>query len=80
MPAVVLSSSYQAVNRGNGHAPGAGLTGLAVVCAFVVGLVSIHWLMRWLVHHSTLIFVYYRLALGALILALLSTGVVHASS
>jgi undecaprenyl-diphosphatase len=51
-----------------------------VVFAFVVGLASIHWLMRWLSNHSTFIFIYYRIALGVLLIVLLSTGVIDATS
>ena len=79
IPAVVLSGAYEAINPGKGHSPGAGLTGVAVVFAFVVGLASIHWLMRWLANHSTFIFIYYRLALGVLVLVLLATGVLEAT-
>jgi undecaprenyl-diphosphatase len=79
IPAVVLSGAYEAVNPGKGGHAGAGLTGVALVFAFVVGLASIHWLMRWLSNHSTFIFVYYRIALGVLLIALLSTGVLHAT-
>src|SRR4051812_3988323 len=79
IPAVVLSGAYEAIHHGKGHSPGAGLTGIAVAFAFVVGLAAIHWLMRWLTSHSTMIFVYYRVALGGLIIVLLSTGVLDAT-
>jgi undecaprenyl-diphosphatase len=79
IPAVVLSGTYEAINPGKGGSPGAGLTGIALVFAFVVGLASIHWLMRWLANHSTFIFVYYRIALGTLLLVLLATGVLQAT-
>jgi undecaprenyl-diphosphatase len=79
IPAVVLSGAYEAINPGKGHSAGAGLTGLALVFAFIVGLASIHWLMRWLANHSTMIFIYYRIALGLLLLGLLSAGVLHAT-
>jgi undecaprenyl-diphosphatase len=79
IPAVVLSGGYEAINPGKGGSPGAGLTGLALVCAFVVGLASIHWLMRWLANHSTMIFIYYRIGLGVLLIARLSTGVLEAT-
>ena len=79
IPAVVLSGAYEAVHPGKGHSPGAGLTGVAVVFAFIVGLASIHWLMRWLTNHSTFVFIYYRIALGVLIIVLLSTGVLSAT-
>ena len=80
IPAVVLSSAFEAVHHEKGHSPGAGLIGIAVVFAFVVGLASIHWLLRWLANHSTFIFIYYRIALGVLLIVLLSTGVIDATS
>lgn len=80
IPAVVLSGGYEAVNPGTGNTPGVGLTGVALVLAFVVGLASIAWLMRWLSNHSTFIFVWYRIALGVLLIVLLSTGVIDATN
>jgi undecaprenyl-diphosphatase len=79
VPAVVLSGAYEAINPGKGQSPGAGITGVALIFAFLVGLASIHWLLRWLTRHSTFIFIYYRLALGVLIIVLLSTGVLSAT-
>jgi undecaprenyl-diphosphatase len=80
IPAVVLSGGYEAINPGNGKTPGVGLTGVAVVIAFVVGLASIAWLMRWLTNHSTFVFIWYRIALGVLLIVLLSTGVLNATN
>ncbi|MDQ2749244.1 MAG: undecaprenyl-diphosphate phosphatase [Pseudonocardiales bacterium] len=81
VPAVVLSGVYEAVKHAKDkNGPGLGLTGVALVFAFVVGLASIAWLMRWLTSHSTFVFIYYRLALGALLLVLLSTGVLDATN
>jgi undecaprenyl-diphosphatase len=79
VPAVLLSGVYEAINPGKSKTPGVGLTGVALVAAFVVGLASIAWLMRWLTRHSTFIFIYYRIALGALLIVLLSTGVISAT-
>jgi undecaprenyl-diphosphatase len=79
VPAVVLSGAYEAINPGEGGSPGAGLTGVAVIFAFIVGLASIHWLLKWLTNHSTFIFIYYRVALGILLIVLLSTGVLNAT-
>lgn len=81
IPAVVLSALYEAARIGSkhGHHPGVGLIGVALVIAFVVGLASIAWLMRWLAEHSTLVFIYYRIALGVLLIVLLSTGVLNAT-
>jgi undecaprenyl-diphosphatase len=79
IPAVVLSGLFEARKIGDKNGPGLGLTGLAAVFAFVVGIASIHWLLRWLSNHSTFIFVYYRVALGVLLIVLLSTGVLDAT-
>jgi undecaprenyl-diphosphatase len=78
IPAVVLSGLYELKDVRKGGA-GVGLTGVALVFAFIVGLASIHWLMRWLANHSTFIFIYYRIALGVLLIVLLSTGVLSAT-
>jgi undecaprenyl-diphosphatase len=43
---------------------------LATVVALVVGYVSIAWLMKYLSRHSTLVFVVYRVIVGALLLYL----------
>jgi undecaprenyl-diphosphatase len=81
IPAVVLSGVYEAMNHAKDkNGPGLGLTGVALVFAFIVGLASIAWLMRWLSNHSTFVFIYYRIALGALLIVLLSTGVLDATN
>jgi undecaprenyl-diphosphatase len=81
IPAVVLSGVYEAARHMHDKgAPGAGLTGVALIFAFVVGLASIAWLMRWLTSHTTFIFIFYRIGLGVLIIVLLSTGVLDATN
>jgi undecaprenyl-diphosphatase len=82
VPAVVLSGLYEAARLSSSHdrGPGVGLTGVATVVAFVVGLAAIHWLMRWLTHHTTYIFIAYRIALGLLLIGLLSGGVIEATN
>jgi undecaprenyl-diphosphatase len=49
---------------------------LSTAAAFVVGYASIAFLLRYLVSHSTMIFVVYRVALGALVLALTASGAI----
>ena len=78
IPAVVLSGGYEAL-KSHDKTPGVGITGVAVIFAFIVGLASIHWLMKWLANHSTFIFIYYRVALGVLLIVLLSTGAISAT-
>ena len=79
IPTVVLSAVYQGHNIGAKGAPGVGLTGVGLIIAFVVGLISIAWLMRWISKHSTLVFIGYRVGLGALLLVLLSTHTISAT-
>jgi undecaprenyl-diphosphatase len=49
---------------------------VATVLAFVVGYASIAFLLRYLERHSTVVFVIYRVALGALVLVLASAGTI----
>lgn len=79
VPAVVLSGLFELKDIGKGEGPGLGLTGLALVFAFLSGLASIAWLMKWLAKHSTYVFIYYRIALGILVFALVGTGVLDAT-
>jgi undecaprenyl-diphosphatase len=79
IPAVVASGLFEARKIGDPNAPGMGVTIVATLIAFVVGLASIAWLLRYIARHSTFIFIGYRIALGALLLVLLATGAVAAS-
>lgn len=80
IPAVLASGFYQAYDElSGGDGAGAGVswgpTILATVLAFGVGLTVIAWLLRYLDRGSFAPFVVYRIALGALVLALVFTGV-----
>ncbi|HSP15907.1 MAG TPA: undecaprenyl-diphosphatase UppP [Thermoanaerobaculia bacterium] len=48
---------------------------VSIVVAFISGYASIWFLLRYLKKHTTYIFIYYRYALGALMIALLASGV-----
>jgi undecaprenyl-diphosphatase len=47
---------------------------LAAGVSFVVGYASIAWLLRFVVEHSITVFIWYRVALAAVIAVLLGTG------
>jgi undecaprenyl-diphosphatase len=79
IPAVVLSALYEARHIGSKGAPGVGITGVALIVAFIVGWASIAWLMRFLGKHSTFVFIAYRVALGLLLVGLLSSGALSAT-
>jgi len=79
VPAVVLSGVFELGEVGAGGEYGWTATVVATVLAFGVGYASIAWLLRWLVRHSTAVFVGYRLVLGILVLTLVATGTLAAN-
>jgi undecaprenyl-diphosphatase len=76
VPAVVLSGLFELRKIGEAGGAGAGATIIATLLAFVVGYASIAFLLRWLVNHSTAVFVAYRVGLGVLVLALAGAGAI----
>ena len=74
VPAVVLSGLFEARKIGDAGSVGIGPTVVATIAAFIVGYATIAWLLRWLTSHSMLVFAVYRVALGALVLALVYGG------
>ncbi|MGH4024951.1 MAG: undecaprenyl-diphosphate phosphatase, partial [Pseudonocardiaceae bacterium] len=52
---------------------------VATLIAFVVGYASIAWLLRYVQRHSVYLFVWYRIVLGLVVLALLATGTISAT-
>ena len=80
VPAVVLSGLFElkSVIDGSEHTDvGAGSLIIATAFAFVVGYWSIAFLLRWVGHHSMIVFVVYRVALGLLVLVLTASGAIH---
>jgi undecaprenyl-diphosphatase len=77
VPAVVLSGLFELKDALTGDQPtGAGNLVLATALAFMFGYASIAFLLRFLVTHSTRVFVAYRVVLGAVVLALVATSVI----
>jgi undecaprenyl-diphosphatase len=76
VPAVVLSGLFEARKIGGAGSAAAGPTILATLLAFVVGYASIAWMLRYLVRHSTAVFVAYRVTLGVLVLTLTAAGAI----
>ena len=79
VPAVVLSGLLELGSIASGEEGehvGAGALLLATFLAFVSGYASIAFLLRFLATHSTVVFVAYRVALGALVLVLVSAGTI----
>jgi undecaprenyl-diphosphatase len=79
IPAVFGSGFYQlAKSLGEDTYYGPLETGIATVVAFVVGLVVIAFFMSYISKRSFLPFVIYRIALGGVLIVLLSTGLLQA--
>jgi undecaprenyl-diphosphatase len=78
IPAVVLSGLFELISSGDGSDPSPSATALVVstAVAFLVGYASIAFLLRYLAHHSTMVFVIYRVVLGTLVLALVASGTI----
>ena len=79
VPAVVASGLFQLTGilsgeEGNGDP--LGYVALATVISFFVGYAAIAWLLHYLTTHSVGVFVGYRIALGAAVLALAAAGVI----
>ena len=79
VPAVVLSGLFELgsiLTGEEGQHVSTGNLVLATLLAFVTGYAAIAWLLRYLSTHSTIVFVVYRVALGVLVLVLVSSGAI----
>lgn len=77
IPAVVLSGLFGLTELLRGEEDvSIGFLAVSTIFAFAFGYASIAFLLRWLGNHSMMIFVLYRIALGAAVLALAATGAI----
>jgi undecaprenyl-diphosphatase len=79
VPAVVLSGLFEARKIGGSDAPGMGITVVATIISFIVGLASIAWLINFVSKHSTFVFIAYRIAAGVVLIGLLAGGAISAT-
>ncbi|MDR0482005.1 MAG: undecaprenyl-diphosphate phosphatase [Cellulomonadaceae bacterium] len=81
IPSLLAAGAYQAIGEyGNiGHSVGWTATGIATVVSFIVAIVAIAWLLKLVAKRPITVFVWYRLALAAVVAVLLLTGVVSAT-
>ncbi|MER3523472.1 MAG: undecaprenyl-diphosphatase UppP [Ignavibacteria bacterium] len=78
IPAIAASGLYEFIKVREGLAGiGAANLAAATLVSAIVGYASIAWLLRFLVTNTTMSFVVYRIALGVLLIALLSFGVME---
>ncbi len=80
IPALLGASVLQGIEEAGRISDGVGWgnTLVATVVSFVVAYFSVNWLLRFISRHSYSIFIYYRVALGSLLLVLLMTGTIEA--
>ncbi|MGH3871495.1 MAG: undecaprenyl-diphosphate phosphatase [Pseudonocardiaceae bacterium] len=83
IPAVLAAGLFQIPDvfavGGPGLQPSVAQMVVATLIAAVVGYAAIAWLLRYVERHSVYVFVWYRLALGIVVLALLATGTISAT-
>ena len=78
IPALLAAGLFELKDALGGEI-GVGETVVGTVVAFVVAYASIAWLLRFVAHHPITWFVPYRVALGAVVIALLASGVMSAT-
>lgn len=83
IPAVVGAGIFQIpdvfATGGPGLQPTVVQMVVATLIAFAVGYAAIAWLLRFVERHSVYVFVWYRILLGLVVLALLSAGTISAT-
>lgn len=83
IPAVLASGLFSLPDAFEPVGEGLAASGMqlliATVIAFIVGYISIAWLLKFVVNHSMYWFVGYRVILGVIVLVLLATGVIAAT-
>jgi undecaprenyl-diphosphatase len=81
IPALAAAGGLEAVQDHNDIANTVGWTPtlVALAVSFVVGYISIAWLLRFVVKHSIVWFVWYRVALGVVLIGALATGAIAAT-
>ncbi|GAA4019008.1 undecaprenyl-diphosphate phosphatase [Allokutzneria multivorans] len=82
IPAVVASGVFSIPDvfeqGGAGLQPSVAQMIVATVIAFGIGYASIAWLLRYVAKHSVYVFVWYRIALGLFLFAMLGAGAINA--
>jgi undecaprenyl-diphosphatase len=78
IPALLAAGLFELKDALGGDI-GVGETVVGTVVAFVVAYGSVAWLLRFVAHHPITWFVPYRVALGAVLLVLLASGVMSAT-
>lgn len=81
IPALVGAAILQTITKFEDISGGVGwpATITATIVSFVVAYIAIAWLLKYIGKHSFTIFIVYRLALGSILIVLLTTGAISAT-
>lgn len=81
IPALTAAGGYEAATTATDISGGVGWTAtvIATLVSAIVAYATIAWLLRFVSHHPITYFVGYRILLGAILIGLLSTGVLAAT-
>jgi undecaprenyl-diphosphatase len=81
IPALTAAGLLEAVKEFKKISDGVGWgnTAIATLVSFVVAYASVAWLLKFVAHHSIVTFVWYRVAVGVILIGLLAGGVITAT-
>jgi undecaprenyl-diphosphatase len=79
VPALIAAGIYELKDALNGTSVSVAAVAVGTVVSFVVAYASIAWLLKFVAHHTLMTFVWYRVALGGIIIALLATNTISAT-
>jgi undecaprenyl-diphosphatase len=79
IPALTAAGLYELKDALKGNSVGVPALAVGTLVSFAVAYVSIAWLLKFVVRHSIVTFVWYRVALGVILLAALATHVLSAT-
>lgn len=80
IPALMAAAVLQTVTQYDEiqHGVGWGPTLLATLVSFIVAYMAVAWLLKFIARHDYSVFIWYRVALGVVLILLLSTGTISA--
>jgi undecaprenyl-diphosphatase len=79
IPALMAAGIFQAITQADdiGERIGWMPTLVATIVSFIVAYIAVAWLLKYIATHTFTAFIWYRLALGSVLIVLLSTGVMN---
>ena len=79
IPALTAAGLYELKDALHGNSVGVPALAVGTIVSFAVAYVSIAWLLRFVVRHSIVTFVWYRVGLGVLLIVALAAGWLNAT-